>query len=329
LTKEKVRVGVIGAGYWGRKLIEEYGSLSRKRGDVELAMVVDSNRERLATIAKEFGLPRDTLGTEVSRAMNDPSIDAVHVATPNETHYTIGMAALNAGKNLLLEKPMAMTMREALKLAHKADQESLVLHVGHVFRFNNAIKQTRSLLEAGTVGTPFTFRLTWEDFLDPLPSGRDIIFDLCPHPVDILNYLSGEWPRRVRATGRSFLRKQRGREEIAHSEAEIDGDAFATIHVSWLYSGPKRRLVEITGSKGCIETDALKQKVCVYSREDSKEYAVEVNNTINDMITNFVSSVRDGRASENTSLVGAMTVGVLAAMRRSMKRGRFIDVLHD
>jgi UDP-N-acetylglucosamine 3-dehydrogenase len=329
LTEESLKVAVIGAGYWGRKLIGEYLALSKKRNDIQLARVVDSDKERLATIGKEFGLPRDMLETDVSNALNENSIDAVHIATPNETHYPIGMAALNAKKHVLVEKPMALTMREAVKLAHKADEQSLILNVGHIFRFNNAVKQAKLLLENGTVGTPLTMRLRWEDLLNPLPPGRDIIFDLCPHPTDVLNYISGEWPTRVRAVGRSFSRGQVGREEVAHSMAELDGDAFATIDVSWLYAGPKRRLIEITGSDACLEVDALNQKVKIYGHQGSKEYPVKANNTIEDMITHFLMHITEAESQENSAMVGAMTVSVLSAMRHSMTTGQFVDVMRS
>jgi predicted dehydrogenase len=206
---------------------------------------------------------------------------------------------------------------------------AVILNVGHIFRFNNSIRQTKILLLDGTVGTPLTLRLSWEDLLDPPPPNRDIIFDLCPHPIDVLNYITDEWPTRVRAIGRSFTRHEVGREEVAEALIELNGAAFASIHVSWLYRGPKRRLIEITGDRGCLEVDALNQKIKVYGPEGLEEPRFKANNTIEDMITHFIMSITQHHPQENSALVGAMTVGVLTAMRQSMRTEQFVGVLHD
>jgi predicted dehydrogenase len=133
----------------------------------------------------------------------------------------------------------------------------------------------------------------------------------------------------VRAIGRSFTRREPGREEVAQSLIELNGDAFATMHVSWLYRGPKRRLVEITGDQGCLEVDALGQKIKIYGQRGLEEPRFKANNTIEDMITHYIMNITEHRPQENSGLVGAMTVGVLTAMRQSMKTKQFVDVLHE
>jgi UDP-N-acetylglucosamine 3-dehydrogenase len=321
LSGTKLRVGVIGAGYWGKKLIGEYLSLSRKRDDIQLTRIVDCDKERLANVAKEFNLPTDMFETDAPKVLNNDSIDAAHIAIPNETHFPICMAALAAGKHVLVEKPMALTMREAIKLARRAEEKCLVLNVSHIFRFNNAVTRASSLLADGIVGKILTLHLNWEDLVKPPPKDRDIVFDLCPHPVDILNCMLGEWPTRVRAVGRSFLRRETGKEEVVHSLLEFNSDVFATIDASWIYAGPKRRFIEVEGERGCLQVDALNQRITTYSQERSKEYHVETNNTIETMITHFLQHIREKETQENSALVGIMTVGVLAAMRQS-KFGR-------
>jgi UDP-N-acetylglucosamine 3-dehydrogenase len=326
LSKDRLSIAVIGAGYWGKKLIGEYIAISKKRDDVQLGAVVDSNKDQLSAVAKEFDLPRCLLETDASAVFKNDSIDAVHVATPNETHCSIGIAALESGKHLLLEKPMAMTLREAVKLVHKAEEQSLILQVGHIFRFNDAVIETRKLIREGVIGKPLFYDLHWETLMEP-PEGRDIVFDLGPHPTDVLNYLSNDWPNRVRALGKSFLRKEPGREDLAEGVAELDGDSFASIHLSWLYPGPKRRSVSITGDAGGLEVDALNQRILLYKSEATNEHPVKANNTIEAMITSFVGSIRWREPPKNSGLVGAMTVSVLSAMRQSMKNGQFVDVL--
>ncbi len=319
-------IGVVGAGYWGRKLIPEYLALSKTNENVELKYVVDTDRERLGNIAEEFGLARNTLETDISRVLKDPSVLAVHLALPNELHYSVGMEAIESHKHVLLEKPMALTVRDAFKLARKAEEESVVLHIGHIFRFNNAVREARALLSKGAIGRPLYYGVNWEALLSP-PEGRDIVFDLGPHPIDVLNFLSGEWPSRVVTLGKSFLRRKKDHEEVAETVAEFEGDIFAHIGLSWLYSGPKRRQISITGDSGTVEVDALNQEIMVYGQGPQKNHPVVANNTILSMITHFVNSILKGEAPQGSGLVGAMTVAVLSAMRESMRSSRFVDVL--
>lgn len=326
MNSKKLGIAVVGAGYWGRKLVGEYLALCKSRDDVELKYVVDTNSKQLGSVASEFGLPRNMLETDSSKALKDQSVLAVHLALPNELHYSIGMAAIESHRHVLLEKPMALTVREAFKLARKAEEESVVLHIGHIFRFNNAVREARALLGKSVVGKPLYYSLNWEALIPP-PEGRDIVFDLGPHPIDILNYLSNEWPTRVITLGKSFLRKKEGHEEVAETIAEFEGDIFAQIGLSWIYAGPKKRQISITGDSGTVEVDALNQQIMVYRQGASQNHPVEANNTIQSMITHFVNSILKGEAPQGSGLVGAMTVAVLSAMRESMRKRRFVNVL--
>jgi len=326
VTSRKIGVAIIGAGYWGRKLVGEYLALSKKRDDIQLKYVVDCDKDRLASVGKEFDLPGDMLMTDIFEVLKKRPVQAVHLATPNETHFPLGMAVLECHKHLLLEKPMAMTMREALKVTRKAEEESVILNVGHIFRFNNAVREARSLLTSGAIGKPLYYNMRWEALLKP-PKNRDIIFDLGPHPTDVLNYLSNEWPVRVLALAKSFLREKPGQEEVAEAFGEFEDSVFAHIALSWLHAGPKRRHVSVTGDSGTIEVDALNQQIMLYHKGASKNHHVQVNNTIESMITHFINNIVKDEAPQNSGLVGAMTVGVLSSMRESMKYGRFVNVI--
>jgi len=327
MDSKPLGVAVIGAGYWGRKLVGEYLSLSRTK-DVQLKYVVDSDKRQLFSVSNQFRLARRMLEIDYSKVLNDKTVAAIHLAVPNEQHFPLGMLALESRKHILLEKPMALRMHDALKLARRAEEESVVLHVGHIFRFNNAVREARKLLVGGAVGKPLYYQLRWEASVEP-PENRDIVFDLGPHPVDVLNYLSNEWPTQVLTLGKSFKRKLPNREEVAQTVAEFGSDVFAQISLSWLYAGPKNRGVSITGTSGTMEVDALNQKILIYRRDTCKSHPVKPNNTILSMITHFVNSIMLREPPQVSALVGAMTVGVLSAMRESMKERRFVPVLGD
>lgn len=323
---DKLGVALIGAGYWGKKLAYEYLELSKSRNDVSFKFLVDANKQRLKQVANELQLPGVMLQTDINTVLKSSAIGAVHLALPNELHYSIGIQALESGKHVLLEKPMALNMRDAVKLARKAEQQSLVLHIGHIFRFNNAVTEAKKLLDEGVIGKPLYYGLDWEALIPP-PEARDIVFDLGPHPIDVLNFLSSEWPSRLITVGKSFLRKKPLREEVAETVTEFQDDVFAKIALSWLYAGPKKRFISVTGEQGTLEIDALNQRVEIYTAEKSRNYPVTANNTILAMITHFANSILNREPPRVSGLVGAMTVAVLSAMRESMSSKQFVNVL--
>ena len=129
------------------------------------------------------------------------------------------------------------------------------------------------------------------------------------------------------ALGKSYVRKESGREEVAEVIAEFEDDTFASISLSWLYSGAKHRLITINGDSGTIEVDALAQRVTIYRRRETTTLPVQANNTIESMITHFIDCITKKTSPQNSALVGAVTVGVLSAMKESMRTKRFVSVL--
>lgn len=310
---------MVGTGYWGSKLVSEYISLSRKRNDFELTCVADSNDERLKSVAQEHNIPRSMLDLDIANVLKRRSVQAVHLAIPNDTHYPYAMKVLDSGRHLLLEKPMALTAPQAYQLARKAKELSLVLQVDHIFRFNNALREVKSRILQDAIGRILYVKLDWSALYDA-SEGRDIVFDLAPHPVDIVNFITDEWPVKVWAKGRAFG-KSRERVEAASITIELSRQILAHIWLSWRYHGPKSRIVSITGETGTIVADALNQHATLYRNASAERIPVEANNTIESAIAHFIEIVTRGGTSENNALMGAMNVAVLSAARESMKSG--------
>ncbi len=322
----KIGVAVIGAGYWGYKLIREYLALTEEY-NIELMAVVDISNDRLERVSKELGIPKNKLYTDYKKVLENSSIEAVHIATPNETHFFLAKDALKHGKNVLLEKPMALNSSEAFQLARLAEVNGSVLLVGHIFRFNNALHKVKNLLNEEILGELYYFDLRWTAKMPP-PSNCDIVFDLAPHPVDILNFLTEEWPKEVYVKARSYLRKEKGLEEMAHALLELNRGLLAHIKLSWLEYGKKTRTIKIVGEKGAIKVNALDQKI-VYIDEYNNESRIEENpnNTIRDMIKHFIDVIRGERSPSNSALIGALTVVVLEAMRKSLENNISVSIL--
>jgi len=312
---ERVGVAVIGAGYWGTKLVTEYLAAER-RGKVKLLKVYDPSLSALGAllIRKETApIGQTRLTQDIAEVMNDPEISAVHIATPNATHFEIARAALEAGKNVLVEKPMTLNPHEAYDLVDLAASRGLVIKVGHIFRHNSAVRAAREILRNGELGKFYYVRVQWTDACPPFPD-RDIVFDLGPHPVDILNQLLDSWPIQVSSVSRGYRTEN---SEVAYVIAEFQGGIFAHIELSWLHP-TKVREVTVVGSEGSLTVDCLNQRVTKSIGKSSTSIPVIANNTIRDEIMDFVESVRLGFSSHETRHLGPHTIEVLDKIRTSI-----------
>jgi len=316
---QPVRIAVIGAGYWGTKLIHEYSLLSKSSDGAFLDSVVDVSKERLNAVRAELNNDDVNFCNDYGEVLRDGKIDAVHIALPNHLHYETARTALESGKHVLVEKPMTTSSREALKLACLSEKKGLVLQVGHIFRFNNALRKVGEVIRQGVLGKIFYASLAWANYTEP-PTDRDIVFDLAPHPVDVLNYLLDEWPTTVNAVGSSYLRNEGGREEMAFINLRFPNSFLANVYVSWIDHGRKERSVQLVGEKASLECDALNQTVTISTHEEARhETQVQANNTIRDMQLHFIDRIRGRGPQFNSPLIGAATVQVLEAIVHSMK----------
>ena len=315
--KDNFNVAVIGAGYWGRKVITEYLQLVKDKANVDLSMVCDVKDENLAYCMENFGVSKEKLKSSFKEVFSSRSVDAVHICTPNETHHEICKQALLAGKHVLLEKPMAMCATHAWELVGLAEHKGLILQVGHIFRFNNALRTVRDLVAQNYFGALYYLKLQWTTLMSS-PLGRDIIFDLGPHPVDILNYVLKRWPVNVTCKARAYRRKLL--EELAYFTLEFDTDLIAHVELSWLQPGKVRRL-DVIGSERAATVDCLDQSIQIHENEDGDAFNLDVtsNNTILDEVDHFAHSVMTGQNNSNPGSIGATNTAVLEALKRSLE----------
>jgi predicted dehydrogenase len=313
-------VAVIGAGYWGKKVISEYLHLAKADNKVDLSMVCDVKDENLGYCREKFDVSKEKLKLSHREVFNSRSVDAVHICTPNETHHEICKQALLAGKHVLLEKPMAMCAKHAWELVGLAEHKGLILQVGHIFRFSNALKTVRDLVTQDYFGTLYYLKLQWTTLMSS-PLGRDIIFDLGPHPVDILNYVLKRWPSKVTCKARAYRRKLL--EELAYFTLEFDTDLIAHVELSWLQPGKVRRL-DVIGSERSAMIDCLDQSIQIHENGDGDAFSLDVvrNNTILDEVDHFAQSVMSGENSSNPGDIGATNTAVLEALKRSLEEGK-------
>lgn len=317
-----IKIAVVGAGYWGQKIATEYQQLCIANPDITLARVCDMKEENLR-FCLDLGVSKDRLCSDINSLLFSDDVDAIHICTPNDTHYKLGLAALNAGKHVLLEKPMAMSANEARELVALAERKHLCLQVGHIFRFNNALKTVRDLIAENYFGDLYYLKMQWTTLM-PSPLGRDIIFDLGPHPIDIMNFLLDRWPVRVSCWGKAYRRKSL--EEVAYINLEFDEKIMAHVELSWLQPGKVREL-NIMGKERSATVDCLRQNVKIYDNSENMGFDLNItkNNTILDEIKNFPVCILKNCNHRNPGSIGAATIAVLESSRRAMREARTID----
>jgi UDP-N-acetylglucosamine 3-dehydrogenase len=318
MINDKLNVAVIGVGYWGKKVATEYSLLSKKESSVKLVGVCDSFDSNLDFCRDSLGIAYQT--KQLNDILENQDIDAVHICTPSETHYEICKAALEHGKHVTVEKPMTLNSLEAMKLVDLAHERGRILSVGHIFRFDASIEKAKELIAEGWFGDLYWMKLTWTD-LAPLMLGRDIITDLAPHPFDIINFLTDEWPTKITCVAKAHRKSQK--EETAFISSQFKSDIIVSIEISWL-NPQRRREVQIMGSNGYAKIDCINQQIEGYQKGQFFNIPVERSNTIHSEITHFVKCISDQKTSDpgfinkNNGLVGANVVKLLEITKAAM-----------
>ncbi|NCQ34301.1 Gfo/Idh/MocA family oxidoreductase [bacterium] len=255
-----VTVGVIGCGYWGPNLIRNFNGLP----DVRLKTISDLDEKRLHQVGLLY--PNTTKTTNHRDILEDPEIDAVVVATPMSTHFPLGCEVLEAGKHLFLEKPMATTSADCRKLNELAEERDLQIMVGHTFVYTPAVRKIKSLMVSGELGEVYYVNISRVN-LGIFQNDANVVWDLAPHDVAMLNYLFQAHPTRVSANGRCYVQRERGIEDVAFVNLEYPGHRMAHIHVSWLNPN-KIRTCTFVGSRKMLVYDDVSQseKIRVYDK---------------------------------------------------------------
>lgn len=307
----KPNVAVIGVGYWGRKHVEEYVAMG-----VDVT-AVDLNENNLKFCAEKY---RVTTTKDYSDILLNDEIKVVSICTPNETHYEIAKDCLNAGKNVLVEKPLAMTIEQGRELIDLAKDNGSTLAVGHIFRFNNAIDKVKEMVENYELGEISIVKLKWAN-VEPLFEDRDVIFDLAPHPFDIINYLFKRNPDEVSCIGNAYRRSKNKGVEAVFINCML-GEIIINIELSWL-TPPKTRSLVVVGSNKSSLVNCTAQTVKVV--EDNKSYDLEItpNNTIRTELRGFLGCIED-KSKRNVSdgEVGLDIVKMIEICQKSLSEKR-------
>ncbi|MFZ4536457.1 Gfo/Idh/MocA family protein [Propionivibrio sp.] len=253
-----INIGVVGYGYWGPNLVRNFAETP----GANLVAVVDLDMEKLNVVKKRF--PAVTVTTRFQDLLDNPSIHAIAIATPVNTHFDLGMAALRAGKHLWLEKPMTETSAEARALVDEAEKRGLVLLVDHTFIYTGAVRKMAEIIRSGDLGEVYYFDSTRVN-LGLFQRDVSVISDLAVHDFAILDYLLGEHPTAITASGTNHF--PGSPENLAYITLFYESGTIAHTNVSWL-APVKVRQILVGGSKKMITYDDLEpsEKIKVYDK---------------------------------------------------------------
>ena len=328
-----MRFALVGLGYWGRN----YMRLLARHDGCELTVSCDESPAAVQRALEDLtSTARGT--TDVVDAVSDVDVDAVIIATPATSHFPIAVAALNAGKHVLCEKPLTMTSADSERLIALAAETGLTLFVGHTFVYNSAIRVLHEIVRAEELGTRLYCHARWTA---PGPVRKDVnaLWDLSPHPISILTYLFGCAPSVVSATGKGILSADH--EDIAMLHLEYDDLATADIYVSWL-AREKTRTLTLTGEKRVVVFDDMApvEKLRVFETRAATEKrdvsagrvefvpdipihvpSLAATEPLAAQLEHFLDCCRSGVTPASSGFSGQVVVQVLEAAQESLRSG--------
>lgn len=319
-------VAVVGAGYWGKNLVRNFHQLGA------LGVVCDCDPVCLASYEERYpGVP---LRLAASDVFEDGAIEAVAIATPAETHYTLVKEALLAGKDVLVEKPLCLEEDQAAELVALATKKQRVLMVGHLLRYHPAFVKLQELVEAGELGRVYYI------YSNRLNLGRirreeNILWSFAPHDVSAILALAGEMPEKVVSRGGNYLHEHIA--DVTVSILEFASGLRAHIFVSWLHPYKEQRLVVVGDRKMAVFNDVAPagQKLLLYPHQiewrnqvptahkaEAVPVAVDDTEPLRLECQHFLECVRTRSTPLTDGEEGRRVLQVLNACQRSLDQGQ-------
>ena len=351
-----LKLGVIGYGYWGPNVVRNFAS----QPDCRVVAICDKNPKAVAQVLRHHPAVHTTSNPD--EVMRSPEIDAVAIVTPVSTHYELARKALENGKHVFVEKPFTATSAQAEELIELADRKNLQIMVDHTFLFNGAVRKIKELVDGGILGPLYYYDSTRVN-LGLFQHDVNVIWDLAPHDLSIIDYLTGLEPEMVVATGGAHLN---GLADMAYITLYFPKNIIAHINVNWL-SPVKVRTTLVGGEQKMLVWNDLEpsEKVKVYdkgiqvtnshdeSRQrlkalvESKVFDVGTEQTVHDLLVSyrsgdmwaprvdqtealqletryFLECVASGEKPLNDGRAGLRVVRMLEAADESLKRRREI-----
>jgi predicted dehydrogenase len=339
LSAKPLGIAVIGCGYWGMNYVRIFNELVESR----VVAVCDQSAERLKEVSRRF--PGAYLTTQVDDAASQPGVDAVVVCTEATTHFNVTRRLLQAGRHILVEKPLTTTTAEADKLIELAESHSAILMVGHTFVFNSGVRKVKEYVQNG--GGRVYYLYARRTNLGPIRRDVNALWDLAPHDIAIFNYLLDSTPQWVSAVGGKVLRNCR--DDVGFISLGYPENVLAHVHVSWADPDKAREVVVVKSDKRIVFNDlngieqvrVFEKGVSTVEQEPLNygEFRFEIRDgdiispriepvePLKHQCRHFLDCVRTGKRPISSGVEGRDVVSVLEAVNRSIEcKGLQVEV---
>jgi predicted dehydrogenase len=253
-----LNIAQIGVGYWGPNLLRNL--VASKRCSVKA--VADLSRDRQDYVRGLY--PAIHVTDNIGRVLEDPEIQAIVIATPVKSHFELAMKALEAGKHVLVEKPIATTVAEVDRIGSLARQKNLVAMVGHTFLYNAAVRYVKRLIDTGELGVIryiYSQRLN----LGRIRSDVDALWNFAPHDISIIQYWLGDpEPLSVMKRGVDYIQERI--DDVVFMNILYPNKVMANIHVSWLDPRRLRQMTVVGSRKMVVYDNDAESKIAIYDK---------------------------------------------------------------
>ncbi len=326
-------VAVVGCGYWGPNLVRNFNALA----DCQVTAVCDTDPSRLAHMKKLYPNVRTCLS--YAEVMDRPGVDAVVIATPTRLHYPIARKALESGRHVLVEKPMAGSVPECEELLALAEDKNLILMVGHTFVYAPTVRKIREIVRNGDLGD-LQYVSARRLNLGLFQTDINVAWDLAPHDISIILYILGEAPTGVNCQGKAHVTP--GIEDVTNMTLTFTNGTFALIHNSWLDPNKVRQMTFV-GKRRMLAYDDIEpfEKIRIYDKRvevpthydtlaefnfsyhhgDMYSPYVKQTESLSLECQHFADCIKTGAQPESSGREGLLVVQVLEAASQSLRTG--------
>lgn len=254
----KINIAQIGVGYWGPNLLRNI--VANK--DCNVSTVVELSEHRREFVSGLY--PSVKVTHDIESVINDDDLAAVIIATPVATHYDLALKFLNAGKHVLVEKPMATTSKQVREIGLIAEENDRVAMVGHTFLYNSAVRYVKNLIDSGDLGEIryiYSQRLN----LGRIRNDVDALWNLAPHDISIIQYWLDD-PEPISIVRNGIAHIQEGIDDVVFMNIKYPNNIIANIHVSWLDPHKIRKMTIVGSKKMVVYDDIAENKIAIYDK---------------------------------------------------------------
>jgi predicted dehydrogenase len=326
-------IAVVGCGYWGPNLVRNFNATA----DGRVSVVCDTDPARLTHMKKLY--PGIDVSPDFDEVLGRSDVDAVVIATPTRLHHAMALKALQSGRHVLVEKPLAGSTKECEELLQAADDKGLVLMVGHTFVYSPTVRKIREIISRGDLGE-LQYISSRRLNLGLFQTDINVAWDLAPHDISIILYILGEAPTAVNCQGKAHVTP--GIEDVTNMTLTFANGAFALIHNSWLDPNKVRQMTFV-GKRQMLAYDDIEpiEKIRIYDKRvevpphydsfaefhfsyhhgDMYSPCVKQVESLSMECQHFLDCINTGARPESGGPEGLTVVQVLEAASQSLKNG--------